>query len=178
MVATLEKMSPKNFPATRQETRTATISGSVGYDYTAFGESYAPNTSITIDQRYTYTGREKNPVSDSMYYRTRPYSTNLGRMLNRSLWGYIQGRMSLYDAMACNPVLFREPFSTVQATDEVFVDVDVPGVYDSSVTTNFSVTGINDNGGGTADLIQSEIWNNVAPYSANEGVTGEPVLQQ
>ena len=33
------------------------------YDYTAFGEPFAPNTSATIPNRYTYTAREQSPLS-------------------------------------------------------------------------------------------------------------------
>jgi len=119
MVATLEKKSPAKFPATRQETRDTTISGSVGYDYTAFGEKYAPLTNVNVEQRYTYTGRESNPVSSLMYYRTRPYSPLLGLMLNRNPWGYIHRNFSLYDAMSQNPVLRTEPFSN----DPSYIDI-------------------------------------------------------
>jgi len=53
------------------------------HSYTAFGERYAPLTNVTVEQRYTYTGRELNPVSDSMYYRYRTYEASLGRFGER-----------------------------------------------------------------------------------------------
>ncbi len=82
----------------RQSIRTLTEStGTVEnkYDYTAFGESYAPNTSVTIPQRYTYTGRELNPYSGNLYFRYRSYSPPLGVFTARDPLGYVDG-MGLY----------------------------------------------------------------------------------
>jgi RHS repeat-associated protein len=58
------------------------------YDYNAFGEKYAPNTSETIAQRYGFTGRENNPESDTMHYRNRTYSPTNGRFISRDPGGY------------------------------------------------------------------------------------------
>jgi RHS repeat-associated protein len=53
------------------------------YDYLPFGEAYQPGTSVTVEQRYTYTGREKNPSSLLMYYRYRQYDPRVGRFEGR-----------------------------------------------------------------------------------------------
>jgi RHS repeat-associated protein len=85
------------------------------YDYLPFGGPHVPGTSVTVEQRHTYAGRAKNPSSRLMYYRYRPYDPQLGWMLNRNPWGYIQLRMSLYDAMMARPVTHVEPFSGTAA---------------------------------------------------------------
>jgi len=51
--------------------------------YTAFGTSYSPRTTIEIDQRYTYTGRETTTDPTLMYYRWRMYAPRLGRFTTR-----------------------------------------------------------------------------------------------
>jgi len=33
------------------------------YDFLAFGGTYSPTTTVSLAQRYTYTGRELNPAS-------------------------------------------------------------------------------------------------------------------
>jgi len=51
--------------------------------YTAFGSVYAPATSVSVEQRYTYTGREKTTDPSLMYYRYRMYGSNVGRFVQR-----------------------------------------------------------------------------------------------
>ena len=53
------------------------------YENLAFGGAYQPGTNVTVEQRYTYTGREKNPTSDLMYYRYRQYDPRVGRFGGR-----------------------------------------------------------------------------------------------
>ena len=56
------------------------------YSFTAFGEPYAPGTSVTagLEQRYTFQGREASGNAGApMYYRNRMYSANLGRFGRR-----------------------------------------------------------------------------------------------
>jgi len=69
------------------------------YDYEAFGSQYAANTTVAVDQRYTYTGREKSS-GGLMNYRYRTYDPNIGRFGRRDpafspeheLYGYVGGR--------------------------------------------------------------------------------------
>jgi RHS repeat-associated protein len=66
--------------------RTLTDSGGAvvnRYGYLPFGGAYAPRTSVAVQQRYTYTGRERNPASDFMYYRYRQYDPRVGRFGGR-----------------------------------------------------------------------------------------------
>jgi RHS repeat-associated protein len=60
------------------------------YDYTAFGQA-APagihtaghEAQQTVDQRYTYTGREATQDPSLMYYRWRMYAPGVGRFAQR-----------------------------------------------------------------------------------------------
>ena len=61
------------------------------YDYSGFGEKWTPGTSTTVDNRFTYTGRAKNPVSGTQYSRYRTYDSSLGRFLHRDPIGYAGG---------------------------------------------------------------------------------------
>ncbi len=78
----------------RQSVRTLTDSSGTlqnKYDYTVFGETYGPNTSVTIAQRYTYTGRELNSTSGNHYFRYRTYTSPLGAFTSRDSLGYVNG---------------------------------------------------------------------------------------
>jgi len=80
------------------------------YDYSAFGTTYAPTTLINIPNRYTYTGREQNPVSATMYYRWRVYSAGVGRFVSRDPSGYPNNeRANLYDYVYSNATLSTDP---------------------------------------------------------------------
>jgi len=51
--------------------------------YTAFGTAYSPRTSVSVEQRYTYTGRETTQDPTLMYYRYRIYGMRIGRFMQR-----------------------------------------------------------------------------------------------
>jgi len=53
------------------------------YENLPFGGTYSPSTTVSLAQRYTYTGRELNPASDLMYYRYRQYDPRVGRFGGR-----------------------------------------------------------------------------------------------
>jgi len=64
------------------------------YDYLPFGGAYQPGTNVTVEQRYTYTGREKNPSSALLYYRYRQYDSRVGRFGARDMLSHVAGRAS------------------------------------------------------------------------------------
>jgi len=69
------------------------------YDFLAFGGAHQPGTNVTVEQRYTYTGREKNPESALMYYRYRQYDPRVGRFGARDPIGYrVDPNLYLYVA--------------------------------------------------------------------------------
>ena len=62
------------------------------YDFEAFGSPYSAGTSETVDNRYTYTGREAGEVAGApMYYRYRSYFDETGRFGQRDPIGYKDG---------------------------------------------------------------------------------------
>ena len=66
-----------------------------------------------------YQGRVHDAESTLYYFRTRCYSPALGRFTNRNPWGYIQGRLSLYDFEKGSPVRHVEPLSAAADLVEV-----------------------------------------------------------
>jgi RHS repeat-associated protein len=73
------------------------------YDYLPFGGAYQPGTNVTVEQRYTYAGRERNPSSALMYYRYRQYNPRVGRFERRDPAGYasnVDGNIYSYNAGA------------------------------------------------------------------------------
>ncbi len=66
------------------------------YDYLPFGGAHQPGTNVTVEQRYTYTGREKNPESALMYYRYRQYDPRVGRFGARDPLGYFGEDLGMF----------------------------------------------------------------------------------
>jgi len=109
------------------------------YEFLAFGGAYQPGTNVAVEQRYTYTGREKNPASALMYYRYRQYDPRVGRFggrdpvgANLSRYGYAgerpQGRtdpLGLFWVPAACEVLNYDFTSAFYATT-VHIKIHVP----------------------------------------------------
>jgi RHS repeat-associated protein len=86
------------------------------YDYTAFGQA-APagihtaghEAQQTVDQRYTYTGREATQDPSLMYYRWRMYAPGVGRFVSRDPI-YYQSDVNIYAYSKSSITAFRDPF--------------------------------------------------------------------
>jgi RHS repeat-associated protein len=105
----------------------ANSSGAVveAYDTDAYGNTIIftgpgpDNTWFTDDDTQSsygandiiYQGRALDAESALCYFRTRYYSPALGRFTNRNPWGYIQGRLSLYNFEKNRPIRTLEPTS-------------------------------------------------------------------
>ena len=99
------------------------------YEYLAFGGVYQPGTNVTVEQRYTYTGREKNPASELMYYRYRQYDPRVGRFGARDPIGH-EGGPGLYLYAKADPVSLIDPFGLYQLSiDTDPVDVGKCGKF-------------------------------------------------
>ncbi len=70
----------------------------------------------TVNNPWLFQGQRFDPETGTGYWRLRFYSYDLGRFLNRNLWGYIQGRMNLYDFAKSAPTMLVEPFSETVRT--------------------------------------------------------------
>jgi RHS repeat-associated protein len=90
------------------------------YDYLPFGGGYQPGTNVAVEQRYTYTGREKNPESALMYYRYRTYDPRVGRFGGRDLGR--RGDENLYIYVLSRSISHADPFGLRIAEWDVSVD--------------------------------------------------------
>jgi RHS repeat-associated protein len=86
-------------------------SGSIAnnYDYLPFGGAHSPGTSVTVEQRYTFTGRERNPSSDLMYYRYRQYDPRVGRFGGRDPMLSRYAFRGIYEYAMSNPTVMVDP---------------------------------------------------------------------
>ena len=75
-----------------------------------------------------FQGRVSDPETQLYYFRTRNYSPGLGRFTNQNPWGFIQGRLNLYDFEKNSPILLVEPFSAAEAPAAVILGLLVLGL--------------------------------------------------
>jgi len=99
------------------------------YDYSGFGEVYAPGTTVGVEQRYTYTGRERSSVGGPMFYRNRYYATLLGRFMQRDPIGHADGP-NLYAYVSNSPISHIDPMGDIRGGHVVS---DGKGGYRASV---------------------------------------------
>ena len=85
------------------------------YEYDGYGEVtiYDPNWTVrassTIDNSYTFTGREYDPETGLYYYRARYYTPVHGRFIQRDPLGYEGGDINLYTYVFNAPTKFTDP---------------------------------------------------------------------
>lgn len=77
------------------------------YAYDSFGNIVSENG--TIENSFTYTGREFDSESGLYYYRTRYYDPSTGRYIQEDPIGLLGG-INLYSYVSNNPVNFIDPF--------------------------------------------------------------------
>jgi RHS repeat-associated protein len=82
----------------------------------AFGESFAPGTTSTVDNRFTYGGREQNKNNQAMYYRYRTYNAGLGRWEERDPIDY-DGGINLYEYARLNALVYLVPYGKWSSSD-------------------------------------------------------------
>jgi RHS repeat-associated protein len=79
------------------------------YAYDAYGNIL--ESPGTVDQPYTYTGRELDSESGLYYYRARSYDSDAGRFLERDPIGF-RGGINLYQYVRSNPTNRIDPSGT------------------------------------------------------------------
>ncbi|MDH4188518.1 MAG: hypothetical protein OEV08_16145, partial [Nitrospira sp.] len=78
------------------------------YSYDAYGNLV--ESPGTLEQPYTYTGREFDSETGLYYYRARAYDPRIGRFLQIDPIGFAEGSINLYLYTNDNPVDFSDPF--------------------------------------------------------------------
>ena len=78
------------------------------YTYKSFGEIYSQTGSL--QQPFTFTGREFDPESGLYYYRARYYDPKTGRFWTKDPIGFAGGDFNLYRYGQNNPINFADPW--------------------------------------------------------------------
>ena len=77
------------------------------YSYDAYGNIV--ESPGTLEQPYTYTGREFDSESGLMYYRARYYDPRTGRFLEKDPLGFVGAGINTYMYVRNNPAKFTDP---------------------------------------------------------------------
>lgn len=73
----------------------------------------------TLEQPYTYTGREFDAESGLSYYRARNYDPSSGRFLQKDPIGFSGGDINLYNYVGNNPARWIDPLGLFYPGDFV-----------------------------------------------------------
>jgi len=89
------------------------INGAVAkaYAYDAYGNLL--ESPGTVEQPYTYTGREFDSEAGLYYYRARYYDSGMGRFLQKDPIGFNGLDLTLYAYVRNNPVILIDPLGLV-----------------------------------------------------------------
>ena len=77
------------------------------YSYDAYGNIL--ESPGTVEQPYTYTGREFDSESGLYYYRARTYDSAIGRFAQKDPIGIANGDPNLYAYVRENPLYYTDP---------------------------------------------------------------------
>ncbi len=80
------------------------------YAYDAYGNIL--ESPGTVEQAYTYTGREFDPESGLYYYRARYYDPASGRFIRKDPIGLLAGP-NLYGYVEANPLRWIDPYGAI-----------------------------------------------------------------
>jgi len=82
------------------------------YSYEAFGKLTASDP--TVDNFYTYTGREYDKETGLYYYRARYYDAMEGRFISKDPIGFRSGTTNLYSYVGNSSVNFIDPWGLLK----------------------------------------------------------------
>jgi RHS repeat-associated protein len=77
------------------------------YSYLSWGE--IRTQAEQVSNRYTYTGRERDPEGGTLHYRARMYAPDLGRFASEDPLGFGGGSYNLYIYVGNSPCSFTDP---------------------------------------------------------------------
>ena len=96
------------------------------YAYDAYGTIV--DQPGTVDQPYTYTGREFDQETGLYYYRARYYDAKSGRFLHKDPIGFASEDLNLYAYVKNNPTNFIDPAGMATIAIPFPNDPSLPGV--------------------------------------------------
>jgi RHS repeat-associated protein len=82
------------------------------YTYKSFGEIYSQTGSL--QQPFTFTGRELDLESGLYYYRARYYDPKIGRFWTKDPIGLAGGDVNLYRYVGNNPIRYIDPWGLIR----------------------------------------------------------------
>ena len=88
------------------------------YSYDAYGNIV--DQTGTVEQPYSYTGREFDTESGLSYYRARYFDPSSGRFLQKDPIG-LSGGINLYGYVSNNPVNLTDPFGLSPSFTDCFI---------------------------------------------------------
>ena len=114
------------------------VNGSVAkaYAYDAYGNIL--ESPGTVEQPYTYTGRELDAESGLYYYRARYYDAQIGKFTQRDPIGRVGGN-NYYEYALGNPTLHFDPFG-LKAQIVIWAPVGIGTSSFGHVSTNINGT--------------------------------------
>ena len=89
------------------------------YSYDAYGKVF--DQAGTVEQPYTYTGREFDSESGLMYYRARYYDPRTGRFLQKDPMRFVNG-INLYAYTMNNPANFADALGLWRNPSDIYDD--------------------------------------------------------
>ena len=103
------------------------------YAYDAYGTIVDQTGSV--NQPYTYTGRELDAETGLYYYRARYYDATTGRFLQKDPISFLGGDFNLYSYVGDRPTLFTDALGlkTRSPKHSKFPDYNLPGGYGARV---------------------------------------------
>ena len=106
---TLDTTYYYNYDGLGSVTAITDSSGNVvqNYEYDTFGKIV--NQTGSVENSYTYTGREWNAESGLYFYRARYYDPTIGRFINADPIGFAGGDVNFYVYVQNNPVNWNDP---------------------------------------------------------------------
>jgi RHS repeat-associated protein len=102
------------------------------YSYDAYGNIL--ESPGTVEQPYTYTGRELDSETGLYYYRARYYDVGTGRFLQKDPIGFGGGDINIYRYVKASPLNFRDPRGRKEYPNDFVGPLDRSGYYTSQMT--------------------------------------------
>jgi RHS repeat-associated protein len=108
------------------------------YRYDSFGNIYSQ--SGTLDQPFTFTGREYDSESGLYYYRARYYDSKAGRFIGKDPIGFGGGDVNWFRYVQNNPLNSNDPFGLYSFDDFLRDAGNFSAGFGDTLTSGFGLT--------------------------------------